>query len=63
MKKRFRDPYGCTATITIKADGTAHVISKTARGRTIRNSTHKNERAARAAMQRDACGLFEEVTA
>lgn len=63
MKKHYKDLYGCTATLTIRPDGTAHVTSKTASGKTIRSTNHKSEQAARAAMQRDSDGLMKAVTA
>jgi hypothetical protein len=61
MKKRFKDPYGCTAILTVKQDGTAHVISKTASGKTIRNSNHTSEKAAIAAIRRDSDGWMKVV--
>lgn len=51
MRKHYSS-YGCTASITGKSDGTAVLMIKDSLGRIVRNSTHKNFKAAEDAWRR-----------
>jgi hypothetical protein len=51
MRTTHKD-YGCTATITDKADGTARLIVRNQAGKKIKDSTHKSRPAAVAAWRR-----------
>jgi hypothetical protein len=52
MKTYYKDFYGCTASITDKADGTARLIIRLPNGKKVKDSTHKNHNAALAAWRR-----------
>ena len=52
MKTYHKDFYGCTASITDKADGTARLVIKNQLGKKVKDSTHKNRNAAVAAWRR-----------
>ena len=51
MKTYYKE-YGCTASITDKPDGTAHLIIKNQTGKKVKDSIHKNRKAALAAWRR-----------
>lgn len=59
VKRFFQDAYGCTAKITELSDGKFRAQSYTRDGRKIRDTTHKNEKAALSALRRDTDGLKE----
>lgn len=52
MKTYHKDFYGCTASITDKRDGTARLIIRTPGGTKVKDSVHKNRKAALAAWYR-----------
>jgi hypothetical protein len=60
MVERYKDFYGCTASIRPKGDG-FRLIVKDSRGRKIRDTKHKTHRGAARAMNNDADGLMERV--
>ena len=51
MKTFYKD-CGCSASITDKRDGTAHLIIRNQDGKKVKDSTHKNRTAAVAAWRR-----------
>ena len=51
MKTTFKD-YGCVATITEKADGTARLVIKDQLGKKVKESNHKSKNAAVSAWRR-----------
>lgn len=51
MRTTYKD-YGCTASITDNADGTARLMVKTQNGKKVKDSTHKSRAAAIAAWRR-----------
>jgi hypothetical protein len=51
MKTYYKE-YGCTATVTDKADGTARLVIKNQFGKKVKDSTHKSRNAAVAAWRR-----------
>lgn len=51
MKKYYKS-YGCTASITEKKDGTAKLVVKDPSGKKVKDSVHKNFKAAEAAWKR-----------
>jgi hypothetical protein len=52
MKTYHKDPYGFTASVTDKRDGTARLIVRDPYGKKVKDSTHKNRKAALAALRR-----------
>ncbi len=60
MIEKFRDFYGCTASIRPK-DGGFRLISKTSKGRKIRDKVFKTHRGAARAMQNDSDVLMERI--
>lgn len=50
MAKKYHE-YGCTATITVKRDGTARLVIRSIYGK-HHDKIHKNEKAAYAAWRR-----------
>ena len=50
--KTYYKSYGVTASITDKADGSARLIVKDPTGKKVKDSTHKNRKAAVAAWNR-----------
>lgn len=52
MTKRYLGSYGSSASITEHRDGTATLRIRIYSGKLVKNSTHKNFAAARAAMRR-----------
>lgn len=61
MAERYRDFYGCTASITHKADGTYRLITRTPSGRKIRDQIYKTHRGAARAMQNDSDSTMELI--
>jgi hypothetical protein len=59
MTKKFKDFYGCTATITDQTDGKVRLIMKTASGRTIIRKSYTTYKGARSAMSRSSDGWNE----
>lgn len=59
MKKYFKDFYGCSASITIKASGTAVLKVSDSYGKRFWNKEHKSERGARCAMAKLSDGWRE----
>ena len=51
MKTTYKS-YGCTAYINVQPDGTARLIVRDQYGKKIKDSTHKNRKAALAAWRR-----------
>lgn len=51
MRTTHKD-YGCTAIITDKADGTAHLTITVYNGKKVHNKDHANRKAAYAAWRR-----------
>jgi hypothetical protein len=60
MKKRYRDIYGCTASISPKPNG-CKLIMKTATGKMFANKVYTTERGAKSAMSRSSDGLMKEI--
>lgn len=52
MKQYYKDFYGCSATIIQKPKGQTILTIKSAAGKLIRISTHKNFNAARSSLYR-----------
>lgn len=52
MKTFYKDFYGCTASITDKTDGTARLVVRNQYGKKVKDSIHKNRKAAYAAWRR-----------
>ena len=61
MTKTYKDFYGSTAKLTIEKDKTATLRIRTSNGKVVRHSQHSNEKAARAAMNRDGDGWQEII--
>lgn len=51
MKTYYKE-YGCTASITDKADGSARLVIKNPMGKKVKDSTHKSRAAALATWRR-----------
>lgn len=52
MKTYHKDFYGCSASITDKADGTARLIVRNQNGKKVKDSIHKTRSAAYSAWRR-----------
>lgn len=50
--KTYHKEYGCTASITDKADGTARLVVKNQYGKKVKDSIHKSRTAAYSAWRR-----------
>ncbi|HWR19678.1 MAG TPA: hypothetical protein VN608_08645 [Clostridia bacterium] len=62
MIERYKDFYGCTATIRPTDDG-FKLLSRTPQGKKIRDQVFKTHRGAVRAMQNDADGGMERIDA
>jgi hypothetical protein len=60
MIERYKDFYGCTASIRPKGDG-FRLISKTPRGRKISDKVYKTHQGATRAMNNDSDGTMERI--
>lgn len=52
MITRYKDFYGCSASITDKADGTVRLVVRLGNGKKIHDKPHTNRKAATAAWRR-----------
>lgn len=50
--KTYHKEYGCSASITDKKDGTAHLIIRDTNGKKVKDSIHKTRNAAYSAWRR-----------
>jgi hypothetical protein len=57
--KKFKDFYGCTATIKEQTDGQFKLTIKTGNGKTVINKPYNTYKGARAAMNRNSDGWNE----
>lgn len=60
MVERYKDFYGCTASIRTKGKG-FRLISKTARGRKIRDKVYKTHQGAIRVMNNDSAGTMKRI--
>ena len=60
-KEYYRDPYGCTASITRNPDGTAKLTVRTQSGSLIRNDSFASYQGAKIALGKMSDGMMTIV--